>query len=57
MLTMAFTALAILAGTVSFSDLLRPRAELPISIRVKGVDSLSVQKGVEQVRTARRVHL
>lgn len=54
-LTMAFTALAILAGTASLSDFLRPRADLPISIKVKGVDSLSVKKGVEQVRAARRV--
>ena len=54
-LTIALTALAVLAGTVSFTDLLRSRTDLPIDIKVRGVDALFVHKGVEQVRASRGV--
>ena len=49
-LTLAVTALAILCGLVSFSDLLHPSGVAPLDIRVKGVDAIFVHKGVEQVR-------
>jgi len=47
--TMAVTALAIIAGCVSVTDLFHPSGLSTVDINVKGVDAIFVRKGVEQV--------